>query len=202
MFAGLMHLGGLLATLGALWSFGMFVWVASEALVVWNLDGYRRATFTVAWVVFEDDDGSFAEGRVDGRHEVFSLQNMLPVPPSGWDDLEAQVKPGQRFDVLYNPTMTRTTFQGRKLYLLPARADFPAWARRRLLRAVLISYGPLLIGLGACVGFGLASGRSPAPWLVMTFFFLGGQALAAAVMVGTEMSQPPPLQATPSPGPS
>jgi hypothetical protein len=157
-----LHACGLLSTFAVLWSFLWFVPLMGVAHTALNRRGYRPATFVVDRVVYRagsptsegiDLDTFWAEGTVEGKKEKLSLQGFMKETPTSQVQLEALVKPGQSFSVLYNPDATEVMVQTQYLRVIRNDPDFEHAQPRRLATLALLTYGPLLFFLLLAIPF-------------------------------------------------
>ena len=157
-----LHACGFLSTLAVLWSFAVAVPTFGLVATALNRRGYHPATFVVERVVYRpgydpsggiDSDRFWAEGQVDGREEKLSLQDFLGTTPTSQAQLEALVKPGEAFSVLYNPDASAIMAQDRYLRVLKYDADFERSSFRRVAFFAALGYGPLLLVLALAVPF-------------------------------------------------
>ena len=82
-----------------------------------HAETYRPATFTVAWVAYRPSgrrasSDYWAVGTIDGHRERYKLGDVVRNV-NGWEDLEAQVHPGQELKVLYDPSFAKQGDAGR-----------------------------------------------------------------------------------------
>jgi hypothetical protein len=157
-----LHGCGFLSTLAVFWSFVWCVPLMGMAHTTLNRRGYRPATFVVDRVVYQaasptsegmDLDRFWAEGTVEGVQEKLSLQGFVPKTPTSQEQLEALVKPGQSFSVLYNPDATQVMVQTEYLRVIRHDPDFEHAQPRRLAAWALLAYGPLLFFLLLAIPF-------------------------------------------------
>jgi len=122
-------------------------------------------------------------GTIDGHRERYKLGDVVRNV-NGWEDLEAQVHPGQELKVLYDPTFAKQGDSGR-FRVIPYEADFAARQQGRLARTAALIYGPSLVLLAASVAIGVSIRRPPVATTLTTLFFLlagaGGLVLMRSV---------------------
>jgi hypothetical protein len=118
-----------------------------------------------------------------------SLADVLPRRATSLNDLQDLMAERERIDVLYDPQGTATSFEGKRLRVLPATPDLRADRWRRVVRTLLIGYGPAvaLLGLGLLVSW-VAATRLGC-WLFPSLFFLGVQPVFALFVIATELLQ-------------
>ena len=148
---------------------------------------YRPATFPVAWVTYSPAGrrtaaGYWAVGTVDGHRERFGLDGVV-TRVQGWDDLEAQVKPGRQIKVLYDPSFSKQG-DGRGLRVIRYEDYFAARQKQRLLNAAILIYGPSLLLMGASIAVGSTIGRWPLGTAGLTVFLLVAGAAGIAFIHG------------------
>jgi hypothetical protein len=181
----------LTSALGSLASLAAIVAFPAGVFLLWQLDrtlhadSYRPATFTVAWVAYRPSGRRtspdyWAMGTIDGHRERFGLGGVLNRV-SGWDDLEAQVHPGQEIKVLYDPSFDKQGDAGRQR-VIAYEDDFAARQKGRFVRLAGLIYGPCLVLLGASVALGLSIRRPPVTTTLLTLFFLVGGAAGVALI--------------------
>jgi hypothetical protein len=134
-----------------LWS-GMF-W--NRVRILMHRHEYRRATFTVKSVGFQESIGSddtampiyWADGTIDGKPERMSLQPVLNKIPVSLKDTQNSVPTGTSFDVFYNPRMSKTFVQGETLRIFPFQDGY--WEKERHLvhRMILRVYLPFTLAV-------------------------------------------------------
>jgi hypothetical protein len=184
--AGL-HACGFLSTLAVLWSFAVAVPTFGLVATALKRRGYHPATFVVERVAYRpgydplggiDSDRFWAEGKVDGRQEKLSLQDFVSTAPTSQEQLEALVKPGEAFAVLYNPDASDVMVQDRYLRVLKYDPDFERSSFRRVALLAALGYGPLLMWLALAVPFWWkADGRHRRLALVWLAFDAAGLAV-------------------------
>lgn len=85
---------------------------------------YKKALFQVESLKYREggyhrgqryDTRIYAEGNISGSKEEYILFAELDPDPTSQEELEKMVKIGQKFNVWYNPNMTRTIIQGENL---------------------------------------------------------------------------------------
>jgi len=179
---------GLLASLAAIVAFPAGLFLLAQVERTLHAESYRPATFTVAWVAFRPSgrrasSDYWAMGTIDGHRERYKLGDVVRNV-NGWEDLEAQVHPGQELKVLYNPTFAKQGDAGR-FRVIPYEADFAARQQGRLARTAALIYGPSLVLLAASVAIGVSIRRPPVATTLTTLFFLlagaGGLVLMRSV---------------------
>ena len=156
-----LHACGFLSTLAVLWSFAVAVPTFGLVATALNRRGYHPATFVVERVTYWpghdpsgiDSDRFWAEGKVDGRPEKLSLQDFVSTTPTSQEQLEALVKSGEAFSVLYNPAASEIMVQDRYLRVLKYDPDFERSSIRSVALFAAIGYGPLLMWLALAVPF-------------------------------------------------
>lgn len=175
---------GVLASLAAMVAFPAGIFLLSQVDRTLHADSYRPATFVVAWVAYrpsgrETTSDWWAVGTIDGHRERYGLGSVVRRV-NGWDDLEAQVHPGQEIRVLYDPSFGKQGDAGRQR-VIAYEDDFAARQKGRLARTAALIYAPSLVLLGASVAIGLSVRRPPVATTLTTLFFLvagaGGLAL-------------------------
>ena len=179
---------GLLASLAAIVAFPAGLFLLAQVERTLHAESYRPATFTVAWVAFRPSgrrasSDYWAMGTIDGHRERYKLGDVVRNV-NGWEDLEAQVHPGQELKVLYDPTFAKQGDAGR-FRVIPYEADFAARQQGRLARTAALIYGPSLVLLAASVAIGVSIRRPPVATTLTTLFFLlagaGGLVLMRSV---------------------
>jgi hypothetical protein len=157
-----LHLCGFVSTLAVFWSFLWVVPLIGLAHTAINGRGYHRATFVVERLIYHHGNDQaegidltrfWAEGKVDGRTEKFSLNDSLQKPPTSQQQLEALVRPGQTFAVIYNPDVSEVAVQGQYLRVLKDQPDSGQSVSGRLVRWALVAYGPLVFAVALAVPF-------------------------------------------------
>ena len=181
---------GFLATLAAIVAFPAGIFLLTQIDRTLHADSYRPATFIVAWVAYRPSgrrttSDYWAVGTIDGHRERYGLGGVVRGV-SGWDDLEAQVHPGQEFKVLYDPSFGKQGDAGRQR-VIAYEDDFALRQRGRMIRTAALIYGPSLVLLGASVAIGLSIRRPPVTTTLLTLFFLVGGA-AGLVLIRTVMA--------------
>jgi len=166
---------GLLASLAAIVAFPAGIFLLAQVERTLHAETYRPATFTVAWVAYRPSgrrttSAYWAVGTIDGHRERYPLGDVVEHV-NGWEDLEAQVHPGQELKVLYDPSFAKDGDAGR-FRVIPYEADFAARQQGRLTRTAALIYGPCLGLLAASVIIGVSVRRPPVATTVMTLFFL------------------------------
>jgi len=179
---------GLLASLAAIVAFPAGLFLLAQVERTLHAESYRPATFTVAWVAYRPSgrrtsSDYWAMGTIDGHRERYKLGDVVRNV-NGWEDLEAQVHPGQELKVLYDPTFAKQGDAGR-FRVIPYEADFAARQQGRLARTAALIYGPSLVLLAASVAIGVSIRRPPVATTLTTLFFLlagaGGLVLMRSV---------------------
>ena len=179
---------GLLASLAAIVAFPAGLFLLAQVERTLHAESYRPATFTVAWVAFRPSgrrasSDYWAMGTIDGHRERYKLGDVVRNV-NGWEDLEAQVHPGQELKVLYDPTFAKQGDAGR-FRVIPYEADFAARQQGRLARTAALIYGPSLVLLAASLAIGVSIRRPPVATTLTTLFFLlagaGGLVLMRSV---------------------
>ena len=194
---------GVMASLAAIVAFPAGMFLLSQVDRTLHADSYRPATFVVAWVAYrpsgeETTSDYWAVGTIDGHRERFGLGGVVRRV-NGWDDLEAQVHPGQEIRVLYDPSFGKQGDAGRQR-VIAYEDDFAARQKGRLARTAALIYGPSLALLGASVAIGLSIRRPPVATTLLTVFFLVAGAVGLAVLRGVSTLWGPGAMA-PSTGP-
>jgi hypothetical protein len=172
-----------------LWAFSHLLPLMSDVFVLRRATAYAPAVFEVEWARLEKGRRPVAVGLIAGRREVMSLAEILPRSPTGLNDLQDMMASKERIDVLYDAGGSATSFEGRRLRVLPATADLRAERRRRVERALLVGYGPavLLVGLALLVSW--VGDTRMGCWLFPSAFFLGIQPLFALFVIVMEHSR-------------
>lgn len=187
-----LHACGLLSAFAALWSFLFAIPLAGTIEVARHGGGYRPATFVVERAVYQrasprDEfiDLYWAEGTVEGRAERFSLSGSVAREPRSQEELDALVRPGQRFAVLYNPAVSDVMAQTRYLRVLPYEAGFERAQARRMAMVAAAAYGPLASTLVPLVVLRAGAERKhrllALLWLGFAGLALGVHAVGAAL---------------------
>lgn len=176
---------GLLASLAAIVAFPAGIFLLAQVERTLHAETYRPATFTVAWVAYRPSGRKttsdyWAVGTIDGHRERYGLGDVVRHV-SGWDDLEAQVHPGQELKVLYDPSFAKQGDAGR-FRVIPYEAEFAGRQRGRLMRTAAWIYGPSLVLLGASIAIGLSIRRPPVATTLLTVFFLVAGAAGLVLM--------------------
>lgn len=182
----------LTSVLGTLGTVAAIVAVPAGIALLWQIDrtlhagSYRPATFTVAWAAYRpgserERPDYWAVGTVDGRRERLGLADTMNV--NGWDELEAQVKPGQQLRVLYDPSFPRTA-TARGARVIGYEDGFAARQRGRLARTAALVYGPSLMLMAASLAMGSVVRRRPAAATVATVSILLGGLVALVYLRG------------------
>jgi hypothetical protein len=159
----------------------------TDALVYWRADRYVPATFEMEWARL-DEGRAEAVGTVGGRREQISLGELLPRPAKDMNDLQDLVAGQERYDVFYDKEGSQTSFEGRRLRLVPApkTGDFKTDRWDRLERTALVGYTPalLLTGLGLLVAW--LRGGGVGCWMVPSVFFLACQPVVVVFILVVE----------------
>lgn len=179
---------GLLASLAAIVAFPAGIFLLAQVERTLHAETYRPATFTVAWVAYRPSGRKttsdyWAVGTIDGHRERYGLGDVVRHV-NGWEDLEAQVHPGQELKVLYDPSFAKQGDAGR-FRVIPYEANFADLQRGRLMRTAALIYGPCLVLLAASTVIGVSIRRPPVATTLTTLFFLlagaGGLVLIRSV---------------------
>ena len=160
----------------------------ADLFVLRRVEAYVPAVFQMEWARF-DDATPVAVGTIAGRREIMSLADVLPRRATSLNDLQDLMAGKDRIDVFYDAGGTATGFEGRRIRVLPATADFRADRRRRVARTLLTGYGPavLLVVLGLVVS--RLGARRMGCWMLPSVFFLGVQPVFALFILATELLQ-------------
>ena len=194
---------GLMASLAAIVAFPAGIFLLTQVDRTLHADSYRPATFVVAWVAYRPSgrrttSDYWAVGTIDGHRERYGLGGVVRSV-NGWDDLEAQVHPGQEIRVLYDPSFAKQGDAGRQR-VIAYEDDFAARQKGRLVRTAALIYGPSLVLLAASVVVGLSIRRPPvATTLVTAFFLLGGAVGLAVLHTVSTLSSPGAMAASTGP---
>ncbi|NQT26931.1 hypothetical protein HQ585_16360 [candidate division KSB1 bacterium] len=125
-------------------------------------DGYEPAIFTVEKLSYiqgqfihgkHHPDRYWADGTVNGQSEMFKLGEYIKGAINNREELEKQIKIGQKLPVLYNAKVPKK-LQKRVMY--PEMNFHSTWKNRqsRLFRK---SYIPLFVSLGLCFLCGIVA---------------------------------------------
>lgn len=172
-----------------IWAFFNLLPLMADVFVLRRAGAYVPAVFEVEWARLEKRQRPVAVGLIAGHREVMSLAEILPRSPTGLNDLQDLMANKERIDVLYDARGSGTSFEGRRLRVLPATPDLRAERLRRVERALLLGYGPavLLVGLGLLVSW--VSKQRMGCWFFPSVFFLGIQPLFALFVIAMEFYQ-------------
>lgn len=160
MFGVLVTIFGIIAVTLSLWaSFIVGTLGPKTAVVLLRAEDYRQAIFTIEKLVFVKGRRSpsgkmssspnkyWAEGRVEGKAEKFTLGAYVKGIPINQEQLESQVFVGQPLSVLYNPSVPEST-DARVLY---PKEKFPEYWQKKWKNIFLVGYLPMGSALLLCI---------------------------------------------------
>jgi len=176
---------GLLSLPAALWAFLHFFRLYTDGVVLLRASQYRRAVLELEWTCL-DDGSPVAVGTIDGKRERMSVRPLLPRSAAGHNDLEDLMAGTRRIDVLYDPAGTHTSFEGRRLRVLPYVEDLRS-ARLSAMRSTLeTGYAPLAVALAVCFGVAWLDPKAKTSWATPGLFFAAFQVVGLAFVLVME----------------
>jgi len=178
-------IAGLLSLPAALWAFLHFFRAFTDVAVVLRASQYQPAVLQLEWT-YLDDGVPVAVGTVDGRRELMSVRPLLPRAPASHNDLEDLMADTDRIDVLYDPGGSRTSFEGRRLRVLPRVEDLRAAHLARLWKTLETGYAPLVALLAICFGVARIVPGARTHWATAGLFFAGFQVVGLAFVLVVE----------------
>jgi len=142
-------------------------------------EGYNPATFTVEQLIYiqgqyihgkHHPDKYWADGTVNGQKEMFKLGGYIKGVINNQEELEQQIRIGQKLAVLYNPEVP-PKFQKRVVY---PEEDFHATWKIRQSELIQKTYLPLSIVLGLCIVCGVVARnlKSTIGFVIGSLFFV------------------------------
>lgn len=150
---------GIIAIILALWAGFIVMALGPEnAIVLLHAKDYRKAEFVVEKLFFIQGSRSpgavsrssnkyWAEGKVEGNSEKFTLGSYLIEMPNSQEQLESQVSVGQILPVLYNPNVDVKT-EARVFF---PKDNFLKFWQQRWKNIFLTAYLPLGVALIICI---------------------------------------------------
>jgi hypothetical protein len=138
---------GIASLPAVLYSFLTMLPLMADVFVYTHVDRFAPATFEVEWVRYDDETPPQAVGNVGGRREVLFIGDLIPHSPRDLNDLQDMMKGRERIDAYYDPTGSRTSYEGRHLRLVsaPPDGDLRTQIRGRMTRALLKGYLPAIV---------------------------------------------------------
>jgi len=142
------------------WAMVNVVDVVGSIIVLRNLDGYRKTTFTVEQLQHNDSHRTGLAwgfvGRVPDRSERLYAPTLTDAKSQSYSRLKAMFPPGTRMEVWYNPQVTDTLFQHRTLRVIPYTPDLAASEKKQIMWWVTYCLLPFLLALmlAGCTGKG------------------------------------------------
>lgn len=116
-------------------------------------DDYKKAVFKVEKLIYRPsyshrgktyETRIYAEGVINGSKEEYILFPELDPDPTSQEELEKMVEVGQKFDVWYNPNMTRTVMQGDNLRVQKYSPDTFKKAKRTQIAMLKFAMTPMV----------------------------------------------------------
>jgi len=141
--------------------------IAITRTILRNVEGYRKETFLVKNVIWDDsptfgsgelvgNDVTYrADGTVNGTPERLHLGQYLPrfaSMPRTQSEAERYAKPGDTLTVYYNPHLTSTALGTDTPRVIKHDPTFPDNVRKRYRRLLLCGPGVLLAVFGVWFG--------------------------------------------------
>ena len=117
-----------LVLISIVWAMVNIPRVAGNVIVLINRDGYRRTSFTIHNVFYEDDAEAgllwgFHGSLPDGETLKMCAPKLAHAKSLGFSGLNKKFPQGTQLAVWYNPDVTDTLFQYRTLNIIPHTAD-------------------------------------------------------------------------------
>jgi hypothetical protein len=150
-----LHVFGLVSFVAAL-AFATFgSSLTQPARILWDIDGYRAASFVVRDLVFDDAETiqASATGTVDGGEESLRLHAMLKPLPGSEEELRRRVPVGTSIRVWYNPNASASNIKGERVRVLLHTADLAGTVRRAFWQRFRLACLPILICLPLLAGW-------------------------------------------------
>ena len=166
LFTGLKSLFGALAIVLSMWTAmltGFFI--GNSVVIMLHADGYKPATFTVEKLYFQlgnyrstnrTYDKYYVTGTVNGQTERFGLGDYVKGPFKTREEFEAQVHPGQKLAVLYNPAVPEKT----KLRVQYPEKNFKETWKQRQKKMINTAYGPWGLAIVLCLLCGVLARKT------------------------------------------
>lgn len=176
---------GIASLPAVLYSFLTMLPLMADAFVYTHIDRFSPATFEVEWERFDDETPPQAVGNVGGRREVMSIAGLIPHSPRDLNDLQDMMKGKERIDVYYDPTGSRTSFQGSHVRVVPAPpdGDLRTHIRGRMTKSLLKGYLPAIVLTLLGVLVARSSKSALGCWVYPSVFFLCCQPFFMAVIL-------------------
>ncbi len=128
---------GLGVFLSFMWLFINSIILLASIIILYNLDGYEKGTFTVSGLRYTNnaEDGLqwSLKGDVDGVPTRLADHSLADIKNISASRVSRKFPAGTEIAVLYNPAVTNTFFQSRSLDIIPYTPDLANAEKKRLI---------------------------------------------------------------------
>jgi len=136
--------------------------IGPSFVILYYLDGYKPATFTIEKLTYiqgqyhssvakRSYDKYWADGTVDGQKEKFTLGAYIKGAINNQEELDVQLKVGQKLPVYYNPEVP----EKHELRILYPDENFYEIRKLRKDKFIRTGYLPLFALWGLCLLCGI-----------------------------------------------